>query len=46
MLSAVLILVIIALILAVLSFIPQASNWNLVAVAVLLLSIALLVEHR
>ena len=46
MLSAFLILVVIALILAVLSFVPQTANWNLLAVAVLLLSIALLIMGK
>jgi hypothetical protein len=43
MAEALLILVVLALIFAVVSFFPNASGFNLVAVAVILLAIAMLI---
>jgi hypothetical protein len=44
--SVIFILAIIALILAVISLFPAASNWPLIAVSVILLSVALLLMGR
>jgi hypothetical protein len=43
--SPFLILVVVALILAVVSLIPQLSNWPILGVSVLLLAVALLILH-
>lgn len=41
-----LILVVLGLLFAVLSLIPQASNWPILAVAVILLAVAMLIGGR
>ena len=45
MVEALLILVVLALIFAVVSFLPNTANFNLVAVAVILLAIAMLITR-